>query len=332
MAKGTRYPAEFKAEAVSLYRASARPQREIASELGIAPGDPPPLGGSGRHRRRFQSRSQHRGARGAPSSAPGGPHPSHGAGPAEKIRGLLRPGVRPDPIVIFRFIRAEKANFPVAFVCAKLGVSRSGYYAWRSRPPSTRTVHDQVLTCRIRLIHQRSRCTYGAPRIWAELRDDGVRVGRKRVARLMRAEEIRGAYRRPRRGRRGHATFHPAGDLLGRNFCTKGPDLVWVADITYWPTGEGFLHIAAVMDLWSRRIVGWAMASHLRAELVIDALEMATSRRRPSPGLIHHSDQGSQSTRASPSAAGFASPRSCRPWAALAPRPTTPWSRACSTR
>lgn len=198
--------------------------------------------------------------------------------------------------MIFRFIRAEKANFPVAFVCAKLGVSRSGYYAWRSRPPSTRTVHDQVLTERIRLIHHRSRCTYGAPRIWAELRDDGVRVGRKRVARLMRAEEIRGAYRRPRRGRRGHAMFHPAGDLLGRNFCTQGPDLVWVADITYWPTGEGFLHIAAVMDLWSRRIVGWAMASHLRAELVIDALEMATSRRRPSPGLIHHSDQGSQYT------------------------------------
>jgi putative transposase len=197
---------------------------------------------------------------------------------------------------MFRFIRAEKANFPVAFMCAKLGVSRSGYYAWRTRPPSTRTVHDQVLAQRIRLVHQRSRSTYGAPRIHAELRDDGVRVGRKRVARLMRAAGIQGAHRRRRRGRGGHATLHPAGDLVARNFRVPGPDRIWAADITYWPTGEGFLHVAAVMDLWSRGIVGWAMAPHLRAELVIDAVEMATSRRRPSPGLIHHSDQGSQYT------------------------------------
>lgn len=198
--------------------------------------------------------------------------------------------------MIFPFIRAEKANFPVAFMCAKLGVSRSGYYAWRTRPPSIRAVHDQVLAERIRLIHERSRFTYGAPRIHAELHDEGLRVGRKRVARLMRRAGIQGAHRRRRRRRGGHATLHPAGDLLARNFRAAGPDRVWVADITYWPTGEGFLHIAAVMDLWSRRIVGWAMASHLRAELVIDALEMATSRRRPSPGLIHHSDQGTQYT------------------------------------
>lgn len=198
--------------------------------------------------------------------------------------------------MIFPFIRAEKANFPVAFMCAKLGVSRSGYYAWRTRPPSIRAVHDQVLAERIRLIHERSRFTYGAPRIHAELHEEGLRVGRKRVARLMRRAGIQGAHRRRRRRRGGHATLHPAGDLLARNFRAAGPDRVWVADITYWPTGEGFLHIAAVMDLWSRRIVGWAMASHLRAELVIDALEMATSRRRPSPGLIHHSDQGTQYT------------------------------------
>ncbi len=112
----------------------------------------------------------------------------------------------------------------------------------------------------------------------------------RRVARLMRAAGIKGAHRCRRRVKGDHATLHPAGDLVARDFRVPGPDRIWAADITYWPTGEGFLHIAAVLDLWSRRIVGWAMAPHLRAELVIDALEMATSRRRPSPGLIHHSD------------------------------------------
>jgi putative transposase len=198
--------------------------------------------------------------------------------------------------VIFRFMRAEKANFTVAFMCSKLGVSRSGYYAWRSRPPSSRAVHDAALLERIRQIHARSRCTYGAPRIHWELRDEGIRVGRKRVARLMRTDGIRGAYRKRRRGPGKGATIHPASDLVRRRFTTEAPNLVWAADFTYWPTDEGFLYVAGVMDLFSRMLVGWSMASHLRAELVIDAIEMAVQRRDPAPGLIHHSDQGSQYT------------------------------------
>lgn len=156
-------------------------------------------------------------------------------------------------------------------MCERLGVSRSGYYAWRSRPPAARTVADQELTRRIVSIHERSRCTYGAPRIHAELRELGVRVGRKRVARLMRKAEVRGAYRRRRRLRGGHAQLHPATDLVARRFRTQGRDRVWTADITYWPTDEGMLHVSAIMDLFSRGIVGWGFAPHLRAELVINA-------------------------------------------------------------
>ena len=190
----------------------------------------------------------------------------------------------------------EKAHHPIKMLCRLLGVSRSGYYAWRSRPLSARAIGDAQLTDQIRLIHVLSRKTYGAPRIHWELEDAGVRIGRKRIARLMRAADIRGAHRRRRRGPGRHATMHPATDLVRRNFTTDEPDRVWVADFTYWPTDEGFLYVAAVMDLFSRRIVGWSMATHLRAEFVIDAIEMATSARDPEPGLIHHSDQGTQYT------------------------------------
>jgi putative transposase len=197
---------------------------------------------------------------------------------------------------MYRFISAEKANYHVRTLCRVLGVSSSGYYAWCSRPPSVRSLHDAELTRAIVRIHQTSRCTYGRPRIHAELRYEGMRCSGKRVARLMRAAAIAGIpARRRRRGltrRRPGVAPHP--DLVGRRFSAPQPDRLWVADITYVPTGEGWLYLATILDCCSRRIVGWSMTTDLRSELVVDALEMATSRRRPSSGLVHHSDQGSQ--------------------------------------
>jgi putative transposase len=197
----------------------------------------------------------------------------------------------------FRLIDAEKADYPVAVLCKVLGVSRSGYYAWRERPPSERQKQDTVLCEEIERIHERSRRTYGAPRVHAELRALGVRCGRKRVARLMRELGIRGCLRGSKK-RSTHRDKHavPAPDLVKRDFASNSANRIWVADITYVKTAEGFLHLAFVLDAYSRRVVGWAMASHLRTELVVDALEMALWRRKPAPGLIHHSDQGSQYT------------------------------------
>jgi putative transposase len=198
----------------------------------------------------------------------------------------------------FRLIEAERASFPVPLMCRMLGVSRSGYYDWRGRAPSRRKKTDASLTERIKEIHQRSRGTYGYPRVHAELRAVAIRCGRKRVARLMRKAGLRGCVR----GRRRRCTTHRDGsaicapDLLKRDFTAVAPDRLWVADITYVRTEEGFLYLAFVLDAHSRRLVGWAMATHLRTELVVDALQMALWRRRPAPGLIHHSDQGVQYT------------------------------------
>ena len=181
-------------------------------------------------------------------------------------------------------------------MCRVLGVSPSGYYAWRERPLSQRARADATLTDRIRRVHERSRGTYGAPRVHAELVAEGERVGRKRVARLMRAARVEGVSRR-----KGHRTTRqdpaaqPAPDLVERNFAVTGADQLWVADITYIPTWAGFLYLAVVLDAWSRRIVGWSMATHLRTELVLDALNMALWQRRPE-AVIHHSDQGCQYT------------------------------------
>ena len=193
-------------------------------------------------------------------------------------------------------MRANQAQFSVSRMCEVLGVSRSGYYAWRAREPSARSRADGELTVRIRASHQHSRGTYGAPRIHEDLKAEGVRIGRKRIARLMRAADLEGVSRR-RRVRttvRGDQT-RPAPDLVQRHFTAEGPDRLWVADITYVPTWSGFLYLAVVLDVWSRRIVGWAMATHLLAELVLDALNMALDQRRPGE-VIHHSDQGSQYT------------------------------------
>ena len=190
----------------------------------------------------------------------------------------------------FRLIDQEKAHHAVSLLCRVLGVSRAGFYAWRSRPPSARAVADQALLEQIRQIHTHSRATYGAPRIHAELRlDHGVGVGRKRVARLMRTAGLQGCHRRRRGGlTRRDPTAAPAPDLVERAFAADRPDQLWVADITYVPTWSGWLYLAVVLDVWSRRVVGWAMADHLRTELVADALTNAVAARDPAPGVVFH--------------------------------------------
>ena len=197
----------------------------------------------------------------------------------------------------FAFIEREKAHHAVSRMCRVLGVSSSGYYAWRRRQPSVRVQADARLSAQIIQLHQASRGTYGAPRIHADLAAHGVRCGRKRVARLMRAAGITGCHRRRRvRTTQREPRALPAPDRVQRRFAADAPNRLWTADITYVPTWSGFLYLAVVLDVFSRRIVGWAMATHLRSELVVTALEMALWNRRPPQGLIHHSDQGSQYT------------------------------------
>lgn len=198
---------------------------------------------------------------------------------------------------LFRFIDAERANLPVALLCRMLGASRSGYYAWKNRPPSRRSREDTALTAKIHEIHRRSRQTYGSPRVHAELRALGTLCSRKRVERLMREARLQGCMRGRRKGTTRRAKrVVPAEDLVKRKFAATEVDKVWTADITYISTAEGFLYLAFILDVYSRRIVGWAMESHLRTELVVDALQMAVWRRKPAPGLVHHSDQGVQYT------------------------------------
>jgi len=201
-------------------------------------------------------------------------------------------------VSVFRLIEAEKATHSVPKLCRLLGVSRSGYYAWRSRSPSERSRFDAVLSEKIETIHRNSRATYGAPRVHAELRAIGIRCGRKRVARLMRRAKLRGCLRGRRRMRATHrvALQQAAPDLIGRNFTSEEPDRLWVADITYVRSREGFVYLAFILDSCSRKVVGWSMATHLRTELVVDALQMAIARRKPAPGLVHHSDRGVQYT------------------------------------
>jgi putative transposase len=193
-------------------------------------------------------------------------------------------------------MKANQAAHSIATMCQVLGVSASGYYAWQRRQGSARRRQDQELLDQIRIFHQRSRGTYGAPRIHRDLRAAGVRVGRKRVARLLKLAGLRGVSRRKwpvTTVRAEHA--RPAPDLVQRAFTATGPNQLWVADITYVPTWAGTLYLAVVLDVWSRRIIGWAMATHLRTSLVVAALEMAIAQRRPS-AVIHHSDQGCQYT------------------------------------
>ena len=237
----------------------------------------------------------------------------------------------------YRFIHAERATYPIVVLCRVLGVARSAYYAWARRGVSARAQADAALATQIAAAHARSRRTYGAPRIHAELRAQGVRCARKRVARLLRAAGLVGCHRRRRtRTTVAEPTHVPAPNLVARDFrasapnrlwlgeivCTQdaageprlsgalsvvvvardfgapAPDRLWLGDSTYLPTGEGWLDLAVLLDAYSRRVVGWAMADHLRAELAAAALAMALRARRPPPGLVHHTDRGSQYTAA----------------------------------
>lgn len=192
---------------------------------------------------------------------------------------------------------ANQAVLPVRSLCRVLKVSPSGYYEWLERPPSRRSIDDAVLVERIRQVHAESDGTYGRPRVRAELIDQGVRISSKRVARLMRCNAIRGVSRRRAFIVTTRRDEHqrPARDLVKREFSADGPNQLWVADMTYVPTWAGFIFLAVVLDVWSRRIVGWAIGEQMTAELVLAALNMALQQRRPD-GVIHHSDQGSQYT------------------------------------
>ena len=196
------------------------------------------------------------------------------------------------------FIDAEQACYPIALLCRTLGVSRAGYYAWKQRGVSARAQADAVLTVEIQHVHAHSRQTYGAPRIHADLAARGIAVGRKRVARLMRAAQLAGCGRRRRAVRTTVADLAatPAPNVIARDFYPAAPNRLWVGDITYVPTDEGWLYVATLLDAYSRRIVGWAMAGHLRTELALDALAMALARRPASTDLVHHTDRGCQYT------------------------------------
>lgn len=193
----------------------------------------------------------------------------------------------------------HQGEYPVRLMARLLAVSPSGFYAWRTRPPCERAIADEVLMARVRIAHETSDQTYGAPRVHRELRAEGVRVGKKRVARLMRVDGLVAA-RRKRGSVRTTDSHHAhpiAPNLLERRFDVNGireTDRVWVSDLTYVPTGEGWLYLAVVLDLKSRRVVGWAMRSTLEAELALSALRMALAARQPRPGLVHHSDRGVQ--------------------------------------
>jgi transposase InsO family protein/transposase-like protein len=216
-----------------------------------------------------------------------------GARHLKASRAHLRPGDGPERS--YGFIRDHVATCPVQLLYEVLGVSRSGNSAWASRPESARPIADRNLAAAIRVSHEGRRGRYGSPRIHAELRAQGRRIGRKRVARLMRGMGL--SARRKRRFRRTTDSAHAlpvAPNRLARGFTAAAPDHVWLGDLTYIGPAEGWLYLAVMLDLFSRRIVGWAMADHLRHELALAALDMAIARQRPSPGLVHHSDRGVQ--------------------------------------
>jgi len=199
----------------------------------------------------------------------------------------------------YRFIHEEKAVFPVVMLCRVLRVARSAYYAWARRGVSARARADERLTVQITDAYTRSRRTYGAPRVHAELRAQGTRCARKRVARLMRAAGLVGCHRRRRtRTTVADPAHAPAPNLVARDFTAAAADRLWLGDITYFATREGWLYLAVLLDAHSRRVVGWAMADHLRTELALDALAMALRNRRPDAGLVHHTDRGCQYTAA----------------------------------
>jgi putative transposase len=199
--------------------------------------------------------------------------------------------------MIFRVIRDHLVpEFTVVDCCRVLEVSVASYYRWRGHPVGKREARREELAEKIRVVHEASRRVYGSPKIRAELLKQGVKLNRKTVARIMRESSIRSKVARKFKVRTTDSNHtHPvAPNVLDQEFTAEKPDAVWLCDITYIPTGEGWLYLAGVMDLCSRRIVGWSMAEHMRVELVLDALGMATGQRDPAPGLVHHSDRGVQ--------------------------------------
>ncbi len=197
----------------------------------------------------------------------------------------------------YRFVHEEKATYPVVLLCRALHVARSADYAWTRRGVSARARAETELTAQIAAAHARSRGTYGTPRVPAALRAAGVRTSRRRVARLMRARGLAGC----RRHRRARTTVAdparlPAPDLVARDFAASAPDRLWLGDSTFVPTGEGWLFLAVLLDAHARRVIGWAMADHLRTELALDALAMALQTRRPGANRVHHTDRGCQYT------------------------------------
>lgn len=194
----------------------------------------------------------------------------------------------------YRFIQAEKATYPVNVLCQVLRVARSGFYAWCRRPVSPRAQQNQWLRTHIRACYQEFRGRYGSPRLHRELQARGILVGRHRVARLMRAQGIRSICRRRYRAPMASGSTAVAENHVQRRFMVDRPNATWAGDITYIPTGEGWLYLAILMDLYSRRIVGWAMGERLTADLTLRALAMALQQRGLSAGLLHHSDRGSQ--------------------------------------
>jgi len=197
--------------------------------------------------------------------------------------------------VKFALIDAEKANFPVAFMCSELGVSRSGYYAWRARPPSARESEDIELGARVLDLHLGSERRYGSPRVHKALAAEGLQVSRKRVVRLMREHGLV-ARKKPRfvATTDSHHQLATAPNVLARRFDQPEMDRVWAGDITYLATAEGWLYLAVIIDLCSRRVVGWATSDSLETKVCLDALRDALQARHPAPGLIHHSDRGTQ--------------------------------------
>jgi len=192
--------------------------------------------------------------------------------------------------VKYAFIEQERPNYAVGLLCRVMQVSRSGFYAWRRRPKSERAQQDEMLTEKIRRIYASSRSIYGVPRVHAELVDKQIHCGKKRVARLMRSAGLQGKCKGENKRRRSKSGLPTPNNLLGGDFSVAKPDMVWISDITYLPTQEGWLYLAVVIDACSRRVVGWAMQVRLTTALTLAALDMACQWRNPLPGLIHHSD------------------------------------------
>jgi putative transposase len=276
----------FKEEAVRLLEQSGRPAAAIAREIGIP------------RNRLYKWQEQIR-AKG-PEAFPGSGRQSgeseqlrRGAGHFKKSRGVLCQGVG----VRYAFIREHEAMFLIQRMCAVLSVSRSGYYGWRDRPASGRQKANAVLLEQIRRIYLKSRQTYGSPRIHREIREQGVVCGRHRVARLMRrAELVAKMTRRFRLTTRSKMNPPPAPNRLGAPFVVRQANRQWVSDITFIPTRSGWLYLAVVLDLYSRKVIGWAMDFRITSGLVCEALRMAIQQRRPAEGTIVHSDQGGQYT------------------------------------